>query len=65
MAEHGGTASATSVVVCAYTTARWQALRAALDSAAAQDPAPGEVLLVVDHNPELARLARAELSGVR
>ncbi|WP_020659003.1 glycosyltransferase [Amycolatopsis benzoatilytica] len=54
-----------SVVVCAYTTARWPALRAALASAAAQTPAPLEVLLVVDHNAELARLARAELTGFR
>ncbi|WIX76686.1 glycosyltransferase family 2 protein [Amycolatopsis carbonis] len=58
-------APATSVVVCAYTTARWHTIRAALASAAGQTPAPLEVLLVVDHNPELARRARAELPGIR
>ncbi|WP_063695813.1 glycosyltransferase [Amycolatopsis orientalis] len=54
-----------SVVVCAYTTARWPSLRAALASAATQIPAPLEVILVVDHNAELASAARAELTGVR
>ncbi|WP_162834591.1 glycosyltransferase family 2 protein [Amycolatopsis circi] len=54
-----------SVVVCAYTTARWPALRAALASAATQIPAPRELILVVDHNAELAALARTGLTGVR
>ncbi|MFF4596320.1 glycosyltransferase [Amycolatopsis sp. NPDC001319] len=63
-AEGGERPPATSVVVCAYTTARWDTIRAALASAAGQIPAPLEILLVVDHNPELARRARAELSGI-
>ena len=53
-----------TVVVCAYTQTRWKQTRAALESVLAQRPAPAQVLLVVDHNPELARRARAELSGV-
>ena len=46
-----------SAVVCAYTLDRWPDLVAAIDSARAQEPPPAEVVLVVDHNPEL--LARA------
>jgi GT2 family glycosyltransferase len=54
-----------SVIVCAYTLDRWGWLTEALRSAAAQVPPPTEVILVVDHNPELFARARAELSEVR
>ena len=56
-----------SVIVCAYTLDRWEMLAAAVRAAAAQRPAPCEVLLVVDHNPELEARAALELddSGVR
>jgi hypothetical protein len=53
-----------SVVVCAYTELRWEQTRAALDSALSQSPAPRQVLLVVDHNANLAARARRELTGV-
>jgi O-antigen biosynthesis protein len=53
-----------SVVVCAYTDRRWQALLSSLDSVLAQRPAPGEVLLVVDHNPSLAERARTARPSV-
>jgi GT2 family glycosyltransferase len=52
---------ATTVVVCAYTRRRWELLAGALRAAVAQRPAPVEVLLVVDHNPDLAAHARSEL----
>lgn len=52
-----------TVVVCAYTERRWPQTRAALRSALGQDPAPQQVLLVVDHNPELAQRAAGELAG--
>jgi GT2 family glycosyltransferase len=52
----------TSVVVCAYTLERWDVLVDAVRGAAAQQPAPDEVVLVVDHNPELAQRAREELA---
>jgi len=53
-----------SVVVCAYTMARWDLLGRALCSVRSQTRRALEVLLVVDHCPEL--LARAEeLPGVR
>ncbi|PYC84041.1 family 2 glycosyl transferase [Streptomyces tateyamensis] len=49
-----------TVAVCAYTTRRWADLSAALDSLRCQEYEPAEVLLVVDHCPELG--ARAELA---
>jgi cellulose synthase/poly-beta-1,6-N-acetylglucosamine synthase-like glycosyltransferase len=53
-----------SVVICAYTERRWQQTRAALESVLRQDPPPAEVLLVVDHNAELAERARREFASV-
>jgi glycosyltransferase involved in cell wall biosynthesis len=53
-----------SVVICAYTERRWQQTRAALESALRQEPRPAEVLLVVDHNAELAGRARREFTSV-
>lgn len=48
----------TTVVICAYTMLRWEQLIAAVGSALAQTPAPHEVLVVVDHCPELEDVAR-------
>jgi Glycosyl transferase family 2 len=53
-----------TVIVCAYTLDRWAATKSAVASVLAQRPAPTQVLLVIDHNPELATLARAELPDV-
>ena len=53
-----------SVVVCAYTVDRWPRTTAALRSAMAQVPPAHEVILVVDHNPELYERALRELTGV-
>ena len=53
-----------SVVVCAYTEARWAQTCAALRSVLEQRPGPAQVLLVVDHNPALATRARHELVGL-
>lgn len=55
---------AVTVVVCAYTARRWDSTRAALDSALGQSPPPAQVLLVIDHNAELADRARHALHGV-
>lgn len=46
-----------SVVICVYTEARWEALAAALASLR-QLPAPMEVIVVVDHHPELFQRVR-------
>lgn len=54
-----------SVIICAYTAERWDDTMRAVASVQAQQPTANEVILVVDHNPELlARLAE-ELPGVR
>lgn len=55
---------AASVVICAYTLERWDTIRAAVDAVLAQEPRPAQVIVVCDHNPELARRAKAELPGV-
>lgn len=53
-----------SVVVCAYTDRRWPEIGQAVRGLAAQTSPPHEVLLVVDHNPQLAARARAEFPAV-
>ncbi|MGB6454233.1 MAG: glycosyltransferase family 2 protein [Streptosporangiaceae bacterium] len=53
-----------TVVICAYTLNRWSETKSAVASVVGQRPAPAQVLLVIDHNPELAALARAELPEV-
>ncbi len=47
-----------SVVICAYTLDRWDLLRQAVDSAQGQRISPDEVLVCIDHNPDLAALAQ-------
>ncbi|MEK2489818.1 glycosyltransferase family 2 protein [Kitasatospora purpeofusca] len=54
-----------TVVICAYTVERWDDLSAAVASVHAQRRPPGELLLVVDHCPELLRLAQEHLTGLR
>jgi glucosyl-dolichyl phosphate glucuronosyltransferase len=64
-APPGGDAElAATVMVCAYTMARWDQTKAAIASVLGQEPRPAQVILVVDHNAELASTARAELDGV-
>ena len=53
-----------SVVICAYTQDRWDDTLAAIDSVRRQSVAPHEIILVIDHNPELFRRAQAAISGV-
>ena len=54
-----------SVVICGYTVDRWDDLSAAVESVRAQRVPVDELLLVVDHCPELAARAAAELTGLR
>lgn len=61
--RHGSNLMVT-VIVCAYTEARWAHTRAALESVRAQSPGPEQVVLVVDHNQSLARRAVRELPWV-
>lgn len=54
-----------AVVICAYTEERWDDTLNAVASVQAQRPAPHELVVVVDHNPQLqARLAE-QLPDVR
>ena len=54
-----------SVVTCAYTHQRWDALVDAVASAQRQDPPPHEVVVVIDHNHDLLSRAIAELPEAR
>jgi GT2 family glycosyltransferase len=49
----------TSVVICAYTTKRWDQLQAAVESVAGQS-ADVEIVIVVDHDDDLLDMCVAE-----
>lgn len=53
-----------SVVLCAYTEARWPDLLLAVDSLRSQYVLPDEIIIAVDHNPTLAARLRAALPDV-
>lgn len=54
-----------SVVIPAFSLERWPDLVAAVEGVAAQTVAPREVIVVVDHNPELLDRVRATFPHVR
>ncbi len=54
-----------AVIICAFADDRWELTLNAVRSAIEQDEPPDEVLLVVDHNPQLAQRLMRSLSGVR
>jgi glycosyltransferase involved in cell wall biosynthesis/GT2 family glycosyltransferase len=54
-----------SVVVCAYTRDRLEVLSEAVDSLRAQTLAPHEIVLVIDHAPELLEEVRALWSDLK
>ena len=62
--EDKNTKAAISIIVCAYTERRWNEMLSAVESLKNQTLAPHEIILVIDHNPELFERARAHLSGV-
>lgn len=47
-----------SVVICAYTTARWERLRHAAESVLTGSANPVELIMVIDHCDELLSAAR-------
>lgn len=47
-----------SVVICAYTTDRWQLLESAVDSVQRQLLRPRELIVCIDHNDDLLARAR-------
>jgi len=54
----------TTVVICAYTERRWADLVEAVGSVREQTVPVGEIIVVIDCNPELAERAAAEFIGV-
>jgi GT2 family glycosyltransferase len=56
--------SPVSVVICCYTDDRWEQLLDAVRAVQLQEPAPDELIVVVDHNPALLVRAKAALAGV-
>ena len=52
-----------SIIVCAHTEQRWADLVAALDSLRRQTVEPGEIIVVIDHNPALLERARAQVAA--
>ncbi|MFD6894990.1 glycosyltransferase family 2 protein [Rhodococcus sp. NPDC060086] len=52
------------VVICAYTLERWDDTLAAVESVRNQTTPPHEIVLVVDHNPDLYERFRAALPDV-
>ena len=60
-----GSLPTASVVIAAYTERRWTRLQQAIAAVQAQSIRPAEVILVIDHNPELLARAQAEMPYVR
>ncbi|MDT4990798.1 MAG: glucosyl-dolichyl phosphate glucuronosyltransferase [Actinoplanes sp.] len=53
-----------SIVIPTHSENRWSLLVRTVASARSQEYAPAEIVVVVDHNPQLYRRARRDLSGV-
>ncbi len=53
-----------SVIICAYTEARWHDLVAAVESLHMQSAPPQEIILVVDHNQQLLERAQKQFADV-
>src|SRR5437870_245449 len=53
-----------SVIICAYTEERWNDLVAAIESVQQQTLPPREIIVVVDHNPNLLERTRQQGSRV-
>jgi GT2 family glycosyltransferase len=53
-----------SVALCAFTDQRWDDIHAAVESVRAQRYAPHEIILSVDHNPDLYARLKASMPDV-
>ena len=53
-----------SVIICAYTEKRWNELLAAVESVQHQTHPPKEIIVVVDHNPNLLVRVQNQLPDV-
>jgi glucosyl-dolichyl phosphate glucuronosyltransferase len=56
--------SPVSVVIPCHTQRRWNLLVRAVESVRVQSPKPAEIVVVVDHNPDLFARAGRDLTGV-
>src|SRR6266516_1953404 len=54
----------TSVIICSCSLERWHDLLEAVASARSLSPAPDEIAIVVDHNPELRLRCAAEFADL-
>lgn len=54
----------TSVAICTYTDKRWDDFLAAVASVQKQETTPDQIIVVVDHNPELLLRIEENLDGV-
>ncbi len=54
-----------SVIICAYSDARWDCLYEAVQSVRNQTVQPGEVIVVIDHNAGLLGQARQAFAGAQ
>jgi GT2 family glycosyltransferase len=54
-----------SVVIATHSEERWEMLLRALESAAAQEPAPVQVIVAVDHNAALCRRLEGLQRGIK
>ena len=55
--------SSISVIICAYTEQRWDALCAAVNSMQQQSLPPDEIIVVIDYNPTLFERAHAQIAA--
>lgn len=62
--DRTGTRPTVSVVIAAFSSERWDYLREAVSSVAAQTRPALETIVVIDHNPDLLARARRELAAV-
>src|SRR5260221_11566189 len=53
-----------SVIIRAYTADRWDDLVASVESVQQQTLSPREIIMVVDHNPNLLKRVREHIAGV-
>ncbi len=54
-----------SVIICAYTEARWGDLTAAVRSVQTGSRQPREIIVVIDHNSSMFGRAQVEIAGVK
>ncbi|MBE0689776.1 MAG: glycosyltransferase family 2 protein, partial [Anaerolineae bacterium] len=53
-----------SVIVCAYTMDRWDELNTAIAALKGQNVSPFEIIVVIDHNPDLYERVQESIEDV-